>query len=171
VSRSLSVAARAAERCARAWVAGTEPSDEQLAQAEAGIGPRAVALLELLVQERRAPHPDLRVLIAEGREHVHRDLASGLEELADAVAETHARTGGEIHHAEVSACVRPISARDAGEGTVGRYAGIWKQGGDYRPGDLATHRGALWFCRSASGEKPGTDASWTLMHKSLERSR
>ncbi len=46
------------------------------------------------------------------------------------------------------------------------YRGVYSNLIDYRKGDLVTHGGSVWFCRSATDTKPGDDPeSWVLMVK------
>lgn len=55
--------------------------------------------------------------------------------------------------------------RDAVPGI--RYRGVWREGEEYLPGDVATHRGALWFCSLATTAKPFDDQSpaWQMCVK------
>jgi hypothetical protein len=48
-----------------------------------------------------------------------------------------------------------------------RYCGVWKDGGDYRAGNLATYAGSLWHCnQSGAAARPGDGSEeWTLVAK------
>lgn len=46
------------------------------------------------------------------------------------------------------------------------YKGVWKADGTYRPGDAATHHGALWICRAETTGEPSKDfVAWQLAVK------
>jgi hypothetical protein len=45
------------------------------------------------------------------------------------------------------------------------YAGVWREGRSYQRGQLATHKGLLWHANAATTDRPGTGASWSMMHK------
>jgi len=67
------------------------------------------------------------------------------------------------HRKEVSDGLSPTPAT---------YLGVWKSDAEYSRGNMTTMNGQLWHCE---GERvtgrPGTSASWRMMHKSLEKSR
>ena len=45
-------------------------------------------------------------------------------------------------------------------------AGIWRSERIFKPGDVATHAGAMWVCREMnSNTRPGMGGAWRLMHK------
>jgi hypothetical protein len=48
-----------------------------------------------------------------------------------------------------------------------RYCGVWKDGGDYRAGNMATYAGSLWHCnQSGTTARPGDGSEeWTLVAK------
>ena len=48
-----------------------------------------------------------------------------------------------------------------------RYRGIYKADADTQPGDLVTHKGSMWFCRSPKAGEPSKDfTGWQLAVKS-----
>jgi hypothetical protein len=44
------------------------------------------------------------------------------------------------------------------------YAGVWKEGTTYQPGDMVTHGGSLWHANEATAAKPG-EGPYTLCVK------
>lgn len=48
-----------------------------------------------------------------------------------------------------------------------RYCGVWKDGGDYRAGNLLTYAGSLWHCnQTGATARPGDGSEeWTLVAK------
>lgn len=70
-----------------------------------------------------------------------------------------------IHVARRKALERRIAALEARP--VGmRYRGIFDGGiGDYAAADVCTHKGQLWYCLSATRERPGESSAWKLMAK------
>jgi hypothetical protein len=46
-----------------------------------------------------------------------------------------------------------------------RYCGVWREGTEYREGNLCTHAGGLWHCERATTSKPGLDSCWRLSVK------
>ena len=51
--------------------------------------------------------------------------------------------------------------------TALKYAGVWKQGGDYLPGEFVTYQGGLWYCKQHTGTRPNAcHEAWRLAVKS-----
>jgi hypothetical protein len=50
------------------------------------------------------------------------------------------------------------------------YWGVWKDGNEYRFGNMVTDAGCLWHCEAEKvTDRPGKSPNWKLMHKSHER--
>jgi len=62
-------------------------------------------------------------------------------------------------------CERLLAKTEELELKALRYRGVW-QSGEFRRGDMATLKGALWHCNEPTTDRPGTNSFWTLMHKS-----
>jgi hypothetical protein len=46
------------------------------------------------------------------------------------------------------------------------YVGVWKESDTpYRPAEICTDRGTLWYCREVTHDRPGTSGGWQLMVK------
>ncbi len=45
------------------------------------------------------------------------------------------------------------------------YRGVWTEGEENRPGDVATHAGSMWYCWAATKDRPGTSDAWQLCVK------
>jgi hypothetical protein len=47
-----------------------------------------------------------------------------------------------------------------------RYREVWLESGDYRPGDVVTHKGSMWIAKTNTAGEPGSDITgWTLAVK------
>jgi hypothetical protein len=46
-----------------------------------------------------------------------------------------------------------------------RYAGVWQDAREYRPGDVTTHSGALWIANRETHSRPGQNGDWKLIQK------
>lgn len=46
-----------------------------------------------------------------------------------------------------------------------KYVGTYQRSGEYEPGMLATHRGAMWHCVHATRDEPGVSGAWQLAVK------
>ena len=46
------------------------------------------------------------------------------------------------------------------------YRDVWKESaGEYKRGDLVTHKGGVWMAKSATTERPGAGDGWKLVVK------
>lgn len=64
-------------------------------------------------------------------------------------------TGGASHIAKMSAPTFDDSYKD-----------IWKESaGEYKRGDIVTHKGSVWLAKSTTLERPGTGEGWKLIVK------
>ncbi len=64
-------------------------------------------------------------------------------------------TGGASHIAKMSAPTFDDSYKD-----------IWKESaGEYKRGDIVTHKGSVWLAKSTTIERPGTGEGWKLIVK------
>jgi hypothetical protein len=53
------------------------------------------------------------------------------------------------------------------ETNITRFAGTWKRGDDYLPGDLVIDKGGLWRCREHTGVRPAKlHEAWQMVTKS-----
>ena len=50
-----------------------------------------------------------------------------------------------------------------------RYAGVWRDGGEYHAGNFITHDGGLWHANETTRSRPGRDRTFTLVAKSDRR--
>lgn len=50
-----------------------------------------------------------------------------------------------------------------------RYAGVWRAGHDYTPGECVTRDGTLWHCGIPTNSQPGAGSDWQMMHKTFDR--
>ena len=47
-----------------------------------------------------------------------------------------------------------------------RYREVWLENGEYRPGDVVTHKGSMWVAKTNTAGEPGSDVTgWTLAVK------
>jgi hypothetical protein len=72
----------------------------------------------------------------------------------------------EANAAHREAWRRKRAGSKAGASPPLSYRGVWRAGMACEPGFAVTDKGALWFCWTATKDRPGTGDSWQLMHKS-----
>lgn len=92
----------------------------------------------------------------------------GWECVVDGVATTDITRGDDGRSFSISVTrASGVSEEKTFDVPVMIYRGVFKSGGEYKPGDTVTWGGSLWHCDSVTSDKPGETGSkgWTLAAK------